>query len=222
VKDVEAGAIRAMGREHHAEAAFRKEKASHMGTKTQGKQSIAALAEQLIAGTNKHLANTAQVMVAGSSFTAAQVTAKLQSLVTLRSDVDAARASTKARLAAEKADMPALRTFMDAFVSFVKAAFGTQPDVLADFGLHPKVRAPLTVEQKTAAAAKRKATRAARHTMGSKQRKTVKGNVTGIVVTPVAAGQPTATAPSGPSCPCHQHGHDGHWHDAAHHVTGEC
>jgi hypothetical protein len=171
-----------------------------MGT-NQAKSSIAALAGQLIAGTNKHLANTTQVMVAGSSFTPAQVTAKLQSLVTLRSDVDASRASTKARIAAEKTDMPALRTFMDAFVTFVKAAFGSQPDVLADFGLHPKARAQLTVEQKTAAAEKRKATRAARHTMGSKQRKTVKGDVTGIVVTPVAAGKPVATAPSGPSAP---------------------
>jgi hypothetical protein len=90
---------------------------------------------------------------------------------------------------------------MDAFVSFVKAAFGTQPDVLADFGLHPKARAQLTVEKKTAAAVKRKATRAARHTMGSKQRKRVKGDVTGVTVTPVVAGQPIATAPTGPSAP---------------------
>ena len=172
-----------------------------MASKKQTKGTVVALAEQLIAGTNKHLANTAQVMVAGGSFTPAQVMAKLQSLVTLRRDVEAARASSKARLAAEKADMPPLRIFLDAFVTFVKGAFGTQPDVLADFGLHPKARAQLTVEQKTAAAEKRKATRKARHTMGSKQRKTVKGDVTGIVVTPVAAGQPTATAPTGPSAP---------------------
>jgi hypothetical protein len=171
-----------------------------MGIK-QAKSSIAALAEQLIAGTNKHFATMTQIMVAGSAFTPAQVTAKLQTLVTLRSDVDASRASTKARIAAEKTDMPALRIFMDAFVTFVKAAFGTQPDVLADFGLHPKARKQLTAEQKTAAAAKRKATRAARHTMGTKQRKTVKGDVTGIVVTPVAVPKPVAAAPSGPSAP---------------------
>jgi hypothetical protein len=42
---------------------------------------------------------------------------------------------------------------------------------LADFGLNPKkARTPLTIEEKAAAAAKRKATRAARHTMGSKQK----------------------------------------------------
>ena len=173
-----------------------------MGTKAQGKRSVAALAEQLIAGTNKHLANTAQVMVAGQSLSPAQVTGKLQTLVTLRSDVNAARASTKAKVAVEKADMPSLRIFMDAFVTFVKAAYGNQPDVLADFGVHPKARAPLTVEAKAAAAAKRDATRKARHTMGSRQKKDVKGAVTGIVVTPVTAAQPIASAtPTSPNAP---------------------
>jgi hypothetical protein len=173
-----------------------------MATKANGKGTVVAFANQLIAGTNKHLANAAQVNFAGGSFTAAQITAKLQTLVTLRNDVDVAKASTKAKLAAEKADMPALRTFMSAFVTYVKAVFGTQLDVLADFGVHPKTRAPLTVEAKAAAAAKRKATRAARHTMGAKQKKGVKGAVTGIVVTPVNAAQPTTTtAPSSPSTP---------------------
>jgi hypothetical protein len=172
-----------------------------MVTKSKGKASVSALAEQLIAGTNKHLANVAQVMLAGGSFTPVQVTAQLQALVNLRNDVDAAKASTKAKLAVEKADMPAHRIFLDAFVTFVKAAFGNAPDVLADFGLHPKARTPLTVEAKTAAAAKRKATRAARHTTSAKQKKSVKGAVTGIIVTPVTAAQPVATVPSSPSAP---------------------
>jgi hypothetical protein len=172
-----------------------------MATKTQGKGTVVGLAEQLIAGTKKHLANVTQVMLAGGSFTPAQVTERLQELVNLRNDVDAAKASTKAKLAAEKANMPALRTHMDALVTFVKAAFGNAPDVLADFGLHPKARTPLTVEAKTAAAAKRKATRAARHTTGPKKKLSVTGDVTGIVVTPITSGPPVATAPSVPSAP---------------------
>src|SRR5579872_6595065 len=127
-------------------------RSSPMATKARGKSGVPTLAMQLIAGTDKHLANTTQVMVAGGSFTPAEVRAKLQSLVKLRSDVDAAKATTQAKLATEKADMPALRTFMDAYATFVKAAFGTKPDVLADFGLHPKTRAPLTVEAKATAA----------------------------------------------------------------------
>ena len=172
-----------------------------MGTKINSKGQVGAHAKQLIAGAEKHLANVTQVTLVGSSFTPAQLTAKLQQAVTLREDVDAAKASTKAKIVAEKADMPALRTLMSALVSHVKAAFGNSPDVLADFGVHPKARVPLTVEAKVAAAAKRKATRAARHTMGAKQKKDVRGAVTGIVVTPVTATPPSVTTPSSPSAP---------------------
>jgi hypothetical protein len=173
-----------------------------MATKANTKGTVVALAEKLIAGTSKHLASLPQIKLAGGSFTPSQITARLQELVSLRSDVDAAKASTKAKLAVEKANMPALRILMDALVAYVKVAYGTEPDVLADFGVHPKARTPLTVEAKTAAVAKRNATRAARHTTGPKQKKSVKGAVTGIVVTPVTAKETVATAaPSGPTAP---------------------
>src|SRR5271154_5408371 len=61
-----------------------------------------------------------QVMVAGGSYTPAQITEKLQAIVDLRREVDAA--------------MPALRTFRGALMSFINGAFVNQPDVLADFG----------------------------------------------------------------------------------------
>jgi hypothetical protein len=170
-----------------------------MATNRQAKGTVVALAEHLVAGTSKHLANLTQVVFAGGSFTPTQITEKLQAIAKLRNDVDAAKASTKAKLAAEKTDMASLRTFMGAFVAFVKATYGTSPDVLADFGLHPKARTQLTVEAKTAAAAKRKATRAARHTMGANQKKSVKGAVIGITVTPITAAQPIATEPSSPT-----------------------
>jgi hypothetical protein len=164
-----------------------------MANNRQSKGMVVALAQQLIAGTNKHLGNVTQVTLAGGSYTAAQITSKLDQLVCLRADVDAAKATTQGKLAVEKTDMPALRVFMDAVVSYVKAAYGNAPDVLADFGLNPKARTPLTVEAKAAAAAKRKATRVARNTMGSRQKKGVKGAVTGIVVTPVTAAHPVVT-----------------------------
>ena len=141
-----------------------------MTTKQVGKSVVAALAGKLIVGTGKHLAGVTQVLLVGGSYTPAEVTSKLQQIVTLRAGVDAAKAAAKTKLTAEEADMPALRIFMDAYVTYVKAAFGNVPDALADFGLaQKKAHAPLTIEQKAAAAAKRKATRAARGTMGPKQ-----------------------------------------------------
>ncbi len=162
-------------------------------SKSPSKGTVVALAKSLIAGTNKHLGNVTQVTLAGSSYTAAQIASKLNQLVTLRTDVDTSKAATKGKLAVEKTDMPALRVFMDAVVSYVKAAYGNAPDVLADFGLTPKARTPLTVEAKAAAAAKRAATRAARKTMGSVQKKSVKGDVVGITLTPVTAAHPVVT-----------------------------
>ena len=89
---------------------------------------------------------------------------------------------------------------MSALESYVRAAFGSSPDVLADFGITPKARVPLTVKAKTAAAAKRASTRAARHTLGSKQKSGIKGDVTGVIVTPINA-PPDVTTPSGPTAP---------------------
>lgn len=161
-----------------------------MATKVVSKSHIVTTATQLIAGVNKHLTSTTPVVLLGSPSTPAEITSKLQSIVTLRTDVDTAKAATKAKLAMEAANMPSLRTFMDAFVTYLKAAYGASPDVLADFGIHPKARAALTVQQKAVAAAKRASTRAARHTMGAKQKASVKGDVTGVVVTPVTAPKP--------------------------------
>ena len=76
-------------------------------------------------------------------------------------------------------------------------AYGNDAAALADFGLPVRKKGVLTPAQRIAATAKAKATRAARHTMGPKQKATVTGNVTGVTITPVvstssvaAAGQP--------------------------------
>jgi hypothetical protein len=170
-----------------------------MATKIKGKARIAVFAKQLIAGTDQNLGGTNQVMILGNPLTPAEIAAKLRSIVNLRADVDAARASVKAKLALEASEAETLRAFMGAYVSYVRAAYGTSPDVLATFGLSVKARARLTVEEKVGAVAKSKATRLARHTMGSRQKKAIKGDVTGVVVTPITATPPLVTTPGDPA-----------------------
>jgi hypothetical protein len=172
-----------------------------MATNMNGKGQVIVVAKQLIAGTAKHLSSATPVAFAGGSFTGDQITSKLQALVDLRSSVDAAKATAQAKLAAEAAQAPALRTFTRQLRVFVKASFSTSPDVLADFGITSKARELPTVEGKAAAVAKRAATRAARHTMGAKQKAGVKGDVTGVVVTPTSASATTVAAPSSPTTP---------------------
>ncbi len=165
---------------------------------------MAALAEKLAAGVQEHLSTVAQLIIGSGTYTPTQVANQLLAFAKLRNDVDAARAALKAMLVDEAAQGPALREFFLAVLQYVRAAFGNSPDILADFGLPPKKeRTPQTVEQKAAAAAKRAATRKARGTVGSRKRKTIKGTVTGVEITPVttaSAPQPEQqTAPNAPS-----------------------
>jgi hypothetical protein len=103
-------------------------------------------------------------------------------------------------LAAEHATQVQVGPILLAYKRLVLAAFANATQTLTDFGLAPpKARAPLTVEQLAARAAKAKATRTARGTTSKKQKLAVKGNVTGVIVTPVTAPteakSPTAPVP---------------------------
>jgi hypothetical protein len=163
---------------------------------SKNKSNEATLAEQLAAGTQKHLSTITQLIVGSGTYTATQVETQLNAFAALRNDVDAAKAVVKAKLADEATQLPAMRAFFIAFIAFVRAAFGNSPDILADFGLAPKkVPTPLTAVQKAAAAAKAKATRQARGTKGSKAKLAVKGNVTGVVVTTVTSSPAVSAAP---------------------------
>jgi hypothetical protein len=155
-----------------------------------------AFATQLLAGTKKQFSTASSLAFGGASFTPAQVEAWFQTLIDLRAAVDDARTVVKAKIAIEAAQTPSLRSQMAAFVAFVKATFGSSPDALADFGLQPrKTRTPPTIDQQATAAARRAATRAARHTMGTAQKKEVKGTITTIVA-PKPASAPAPIAPS--------------------------
>ena len=86
-------------------------------------------------------------------------------------------------------------------------AFAGQLDTLADFGLTARAKHVATPEEKLASTAKAKATRAARHTMGSRQRAKIKGTVgageAGSAGGPEATGGPTApeAVPEVPGAP---------------------
>jgi len=79
----------------------------------------------------------------------------------------------------------------------LKVAFAGQADQLGDFGLQPpKVRTPLTAEEKAQAAAKALATRKANHPNEGK-----KSKVTPVAAAPAAAPAAPAEAPSAPAAP---------------------
>ncbi len=172
-------------------------------TQKTGSNKRATRVAQLIAGTKKHFPNGNQtITLEGASATIDDATKEMQAFVDHRTAVVTAQATARTTVLAERAAMPALIAFIDAFEAFVRLTFGPASAVLTDFGLAPrKAPAPQTAEQKAVAAARRKATREARGTKGPKQKKGIHGNVTAqLVVTPEesSAAPAPAAAPATP------------------------
>jgi type I site-specific restriction endonuclease len=142
---------------------------------------------RLIDGFQKHGATV-------PSMTIAAVTLSVDDLMkALQSRIDALKAVTTTKASwqtAVKANHE-LREGTDPLVSRMKQTllviFAEQPAALVDFGLTERAKVNLPPEIRLAAAAKAKATRVARHTMGPKQKAKVKG----VVPTPAAPSEPS-------------------------------
>ncbi|HEX8794009.1 MAG TPA: hypothetical protein VF765_23870 [Polyangiaceae bacterium] len=159
---------------------------------------------QLLAGTRKRFPNVSQTLTLdGAPVTVDAVTKELQGFLDDHAAVAAAKATLKAKVAAEDTGLAALNALVKAFIAFLRVNFGSDAEALADFGLAPpKAPAPLTAEQKAVAAEKRKATRAARGTKSPKQKRAIHGNVTvQLVVTPAEPTEATPPAPAASTVP---------------------
>jgi hypothetical protein len=134
------------------------------------------LADQaLIDGFGKHTAAIPSIVIGGVVRTAAELVATVQSRVDASKDVVSTKASWLAALHAETTLRDATAEFVSGVRRCILVAFAGQVDTLADFGLTPRKLRVDTPEQKLASAAKARATRAARHTMGSRQKAAIKG-----------------------------------------------
>ena len=170
-----------------------------MTTTTISKGNRATRAGKLVAGARKRFANGTQVLAfAGSlaNVTVDAACAELKTLIDNRTASTAARATAKDTVANERAALPTLFAFMNAFEGLIRIMFATDSTALADFGLLPrKLPVPKTAAEKAATAAKARATRVLRGTKGPKAKKAVKANVTTkLVVTPLTLVEAPAPA----------------------------
>jgi hypothetical protein len=153
--------------------------------------------QALVAGTQKHFP-AASFTLGNAQYTTASLVQLLQGLADAMSTLSAAHTSAKDALAALQGEEAKVGPVIQAYRRFILAAFSNVTQTLADFDLEPpKARAPRTGEQAVAAAAKARATRAARGTTSRKQKLAIKGDVTGITVTPLTT--PAATPPAQPA-----------------------
>jgi hypothetical protein len=169
--------------------------------------------QTIIAGTQKHFPN-GSFLIGNAAYTTASLVQALNVLEDALSGLAAAHSSVKDAVTALRAAETTVIPLLRGYRTFLRAAFGTAAAQLADFGLQPpKARTPLDSDQRVVVKAKMKATRAARGTTSKKQKLAVKGNVTGVLVTPVKNAGPSsptaapaepaanATAPSGAAAP---------------------
>jgi hypothetical protein len=156
--------------------------------------------QKMIDGMNKHLSQLASLPVGNTSYTPAQIVQFYQDrLATSQAAVDA----TAQRTAAIKADVDKqadTRSTARAFRKIVSGMFAQSPDVLATFGLAPPKVPIRSVDEKTSAVAKAKATRSARHTMGPRQKAKIHGSVPDPAGSPPSP-EPTPTPPQAGSAP---------------------
>jgi hypothetical protein len=163
------------------------------------KSARTARAESLVNGAEKHFPSGTLVTFSNRTQAIDEVLTDLRALIELRTDVITAKAAYQGALERERAQGPALVDRMDAFEELVRATLAGSATALQDFDLvQHKERRQLTGEEKVAAAAKRKATREARGTKGKRARLRIKGDVTGVTITPVVT-KPGKGEPEGGS-----------------------
>jgi hypothetical protein len=177
-----------------------------MSTNTKNRRIDQLAGEQkLIDGTKQFLWQLQSIPVGSQMMTPPEIAQVLEDRI---AKAKAAVAAADAHTAAVKADRDERKKtapFVSALVRIVVGMFSQSPDTLGVFGLKAPRAGKKTVAVKSVAVAKVVATRKARHTMGTKQRKTVKGTVpsanTGSAPATVSPSASTGSEPSAPVSP---------------------
>jgi hypothetical protein len=145
---------------------------------------LAAL-DALIRGLQKQFPG-ASFTLESHSFTTSELELLIQGVIDALNAVPAAEVASRAAVANVRDRVAKARPILGALKRNLLSMFGNAPQTLALFGLKPlKAKAPRTSEQKALAAARARATRAARGTASKKKKAAIKGNVTGVAITPI-------------------------------------
>lgn len=157
---------------------------------TRNKQQAALL--KLIGGLEKHTQDLASLIIGGTTYKNADLQTALQARLNAMAPVEVAKAQWQAAVQADYAERAKTKALLAGLRQALLVVYAGSTDKLADFGLVGRKPANVTPTARVAAAQKAKATRAARHTLGKNQKAGIKGDVTGVTVTPIKA-PPTPT-----------------------------
>jgi hypothetical protein len=132
---------------------------------------------QRLAALEKHLAAKAQIAINGVHHPVSALIAIFKSCLDTRAALLAARGVEKKALSERQSAEKARLAIENGLKAWVIAQFGATSPVAHEFGYGPKKARVLDVKTKARAVALAQATREARHTLGKKQKKKIKGAV---------------------------------------------
>jgi hypothetical protein len=156
--------------------------------------------QKLIDGFSKHATVIPSMMINGAVVLDKDIVGTLQSRIDSAKMTLSTRATWQTAVQADRTLRETTKTLVSAVKQGLLVAFASQLDTLADFGLTARAKPVRTPGEKLAAAARAKATRAARHTLGSKQKAAIKGAVSPTEPVNPAPSAPTP-APTSPATP---------------------
>jgi len=160
------------------------------------KPTTQARCSKAIAGVVKHFANDTTVPLRGVTWKPADIDAALKAAIDAANTADVAKAAWQKTVKTGSVDKAKALALLAALKAYLVATKGSDAvDLLADFGFAPPKPRKVTVKTKAAAVQKTAATRALRHTMGTKQRKSVGGSTPSPSAS--ASTQPATPAPAG-------------------------
>jgi hypothetical protein len=150
--------------------------------------------QKTIDGIQRFFALNATLTFGSRTMAPADIVAVFQNRIRTGTAVVQAEAARAAAVKADRDERALTTKVVNAFRRFVVATFTESPDTLAAFGLTAPKAGKKTVAVKAQAAAKSDATRKARGTKGSRQKKAIHGTVP-----PANSGM--APAPGTPTTP---------------------
>jgi hypothetical protein len=158
---------------------------------TQTRDSLLAELRGFLAGYQKNLA-ASPLTVAGKAYTGAQILALLQSAIDVEVAVAQAEGVLVGLRASEKMFWEKNGKALKALRGIVGLMYADSIGTLADFGMEPrKPRAAMSTDTLLLRAAKAKATRTKRGTLGKRQKAALKGDVTGVIIQPIVGPSKT-------------------------------
>ena len=163
-------------------------------TNVPNKTTALALNKKISEGVDKYFSKVKSLTVGGDTYTPKSLMAVLNAENDASSGVDSTRAQLVNQVATHRTARVQARALRSALKVYILGNYGKKAvQMLGDFGMSaPKAKGKRTVETKAQAIAQAKATREARHTMGKKQKASIKGTVP----TATAAETPSSNAPA--------------------------